>query len=678
MRGKWSDDEAKSFVTRYAKRQIGRDIALLVYGSRLIGRDRSLVLHGGGNTSLKTRWPDDMGRQTEALLVKASGQDLEEIEPEGFCPLRLKSLRELRKLEELDDEQLADALNPRMLRPRGARPSVEALLHAFVPHRFVTHSHADAILALLDQKSAAKLCREAFGRKLAVVPFFMSGFALARKAIEVYEASPKVEGLLLLKHGLVTFGDTGRESYERHLKAVEAAERFLGKKRRRRSASRRVRPRKGAEYGQVGPVLRGKLGSADGRYVLELRQDQRIGEFVNSPLLDSLSQRGPVTPDHVVRTKRLPLVLDLATAASEDEIRERVEQTLAAYREQYLQYVERNRSTDNVAVPVLDPDPRIILVPGLGLIAAGPTLRDARIAADIYQHSIDVILKAETVGKYQPVSEVDAFRYEYWSLEQAKLGNGAKGALTGSVVYVTGAASGIGEATARLFAEQGASLYLVDRDAARLRPLAVELDCPWQKLDVADERAVRASVDRAVNIFGGLDGAVSNAGYAPQSPIDTCDSDLLRESFGVNFFAHQFVASAVTAVLRRQGNGGFLLFNVSKAAFNPGAGFGPYALPKAAQMALMKQYALEGGQYGIRSNAINADRVRTGLFSLELIEQRSRARGLKADDYFRSNLLGHEVTGRDVAQAFLALALAEATTGCVITVDGGNIAASPR
>jgi NAD(P)-dependent dehydrogenase (short-subunit alcohol dehydrogenase family) len=320
----------------------------------------------------------------------------------------------------------------------------------------------------------------------------------------------------------------------------------------------------------------------------------------------------------------------------------------------------------------------VILVPGLGLIAAGPTLRDARIAADIYQHSIDVILKAERAGEYQPVSEADAFRYEYWSLEQAKLAGGSKGALTGSVVYITGAASGIGEATARLFAEQGAGLYLVDRDAARLRSLAAELDCPWQKLDVANERAVRASVDRTVNIFGGLDGAVSNAGYAPQSPIDTCDSDLLRESFDVNFFAHQFVAAAVTAVLRRQGNGGFLLFNVSKAAFNPGAGFGPYALPKAAQMALMRQYAIEGGPYGIRSNAVNADRVRTGLFSIELIEQRSRARGLKADDYFRSNLLGREVTASDVAQDFLALALAEATTGCVITVDGGNIAASPR
>lgn len=678
MRSKWSESEAKSFAARYKKQGCKRELALRVYSSRLIGRDPALVLHGGGNTSLKTRLREETGRQSDVLLVKASGQDLEAIEPGGFSALRLRSLRELRGLQALSDEQLADALRPGMLDARGPRPSVEALLHAFFPHRYVDHSHADAVLALLDQRSAAKLCREAFGKRLAVVPFFMSGFALARAAIEVYQANPRVEGLLLIQHGLVTFGETARESYERHIRAVYLAERFLARRRRRRPASRTARPRKGADWALLGPILRGKLGSKDGRYVLELRQGERIGDFVNSPDLVSLSQRGPVTPDHVVRTKRLPLVLNLSGAGSEQQIRERVEDALAAYREEYLEYVERNRSHDTSPAITLDPDPRVILVPGLGLITAGPTRREACIAADIYQHSIDVMLKAETVGKYRPVSEADAFRYEYWSLEQAKLDGGARGALAGSAVYLTGAASGIGEATARLFADEGANLYLVDRDQKRLQAVAEQLDCPWQKLDVSDERAVRASVNRAVNVFGGLDGAVSNAGYAPQSPIDTCDSSLLRESFEVNFFAHQFVAAAVSAVLRRQGNGGFLLFNVSKAAFNPGEGFGPYALPKAAQMALMKQYALEGGKYGIRSNAVNADRIRTGLFSVNLIEERARARGLKADDYFRSNLLRREVTAWHVARAFLALALAEATTGCTITVDGGNIAASPR
>jgi rhamnose utilization protein RhaD (predicted bifunctional aldolase and dehydrogenase)/NAD(P)-dependent dehydrogenase (short-subunit alcohol dehydrogenase family) len=677
VRSKWSESEARSFVARYKKQGCKRELALRVYSSRLIGRDPALVLHGGGNTSLKTRLREETGRQADVLLVKASGQDLQAIEPGGFSALRLRPLRQLRASPALSDEQLADALRPGMLDARGPRPSVEALLHAFLPHRYIDHSHADAVLALLDQRSAAKLCREAFGKRLAVVPFFMSGFALARAAIEVYQADPGVEGLLLIQHGLVTFGETARESYERHIRAVDLAERFLAG-RRRRPASRAARPRKGADWALSGPILRGKLGSKDGRYVLELRQGERIGDFVNSPDLASLSQRGPVTPDHVVRTKRLPLVLNLSGAGSEEEIRERVEDALAAYREEYLEYVERNRSHDTSPAITLDPDPRVILVPGLGLIAAGSTLREARIAADIYQHSIEVMLKAEAVGKYRPVSEANAFRYEYWSLEQAKLGGGARGALSGSAVYVTGAASGIGEATARLFAQEGANLYLVDRDQERLQAVAEQLDCPWQKLDVSDERAVRASVNRAVNVYGGLDGAVSNAGYAPQSPIDTCDSALLRKSFEVNFFAHQFVAAAVSAVLRRQGNGGFLLFNVSKAAFNPGEGFGPYALPKAAQMALMKQYALEGGKYGIRSNAVNADRIRTGLFSINLIEERARARGLKADDYFRSNLLGREVTAGDVARAFLALALAEATTGCTITVDGGNIAASPR
>jgi NAD(P)-dependent dehydrogenase (short-subunit alcohol dehydrogenase family) len=318
------------------------------------------------------------------------------------------------------------------------------------------------------------------------------------------------------------------------------------------------------------------------------------------------------------------------------------------------------------------------LVPGLGLIAAGDNAKAARIAADIYEHTIQVIRSAEVIGHYEALPEDDIFDMEYWSLEQAKLGKAAKRALEGRIVYVTGAAHGIGAAVAHCFAAAGATLYLVDRDRERLVPLAESLKASSEVVDVGDEVALRDSVARCVHRFGGLDGIVSNAGVAPQSAIADCTTATLEQSFRINLFAHQWLASAAVSVMRKQAMGGFLLFNASKAAFNPGPDFGPYAIPKAALVALSKQYALEYGSLGIRSNAINADRIRTHLLDAEDIAERARARGLASDAYYRANLLGREVSAAEVAQGFLSLALAESTTGSVLTVDGGNIAASPR
>jgi NAD(P)-dependent dehydrogenase (short-subunit alcohol dehydrogenase family) len=318
------------------------------------------------------------------------------------------------------------------------------------------------------------------------------------------------------------------------------------------------------------------------------------------------------------------------------------------------------------------------LIPGLGLVTAGESAAAAGIAADIYEHTISVIEGAEQIHEYQALPEADLFDMEYWSLEQAKLGKQKPKPLSGRVVYITGAARGIGAATARAFAREGATLYLVDREADALAACARDLRAAHEVLDLTDELAVRQSIERAVIQFGGLDGVVSNAGVAPQSPIELASTEQLQASFLINFFAHQWVASAAVAVLKAQGRGGFLLFNASKAAFNPGAGFGPYAVPKAALIALVKQYALELGEHGIRSNAINADRIRSGLLASEEIEARAKARGLAADDYYKANLLKSEVTADHVARGFVDLALSERTTGSVLTVDGGNIAASPR
>jgi len=674
VESRWSDADEKATIERYRDDpRVNEDIALRVYTSRLIGQDPALVLHGGGNTSVKTRMVDDTGREIPVLCVKGSGWDLGSMEPAGLPSVRFETLGALRDRERLSDEEMVNALRTRLLDASAPNPSVETLLHGFLPHKFIDHSHADAILALVDQPDAEAICKEVYGDRFAIVPYVMAGFALSKLAAEIYEKNPSVEGLLLLKHGLFTFADTAKESYERHIRAVDAAERFAAAKRK---ATRTTHH--GSEpiaYETVAPILRGRLGGTDGRYLLTLRRSPEIDAFLARADLANVSQRGPATPDHVIRTKRLPLLLDLDPAMDSAAICAKIDERLASYRKNYVSYVEREANQKGRRVAQLDPDPRVILVPGLGLIAAGVSSKAARIAADVYEHTICVIEAAEAIGRYDVLSTSDLFDMEYWSLEQAKLGTANPRPLQGRVVYISGAARGIGAACAKAFAAAGASLYLTDRDEPPLRALAESLGALSEPVDVTSEESVRASVDRCVRVYGGMDGIVSNAGIAPQGKIDAVSTAELKHSFEVNFFSHQYLASAATRVFRSQGVGGFLLFNASKAAFNPGKGLGAYAIPKAAVVALMKQYAVECGPIGVRSNAVNADRIRTGLLNEEDIARRAQARGLDADAYYRSNLLNREVSAEDVAGAFVSLALAPSTTGCVVTVDGGNIAA---
>jgi rhamnose utilization protein RhaD (predicted bifunctional aldolase and dehydrogenase)/NAD(P)-dependent dehydrogenase (short-subunit alcohol dehydrogenase family) len=669
MRSRWSDDDARSFIARYGQPpHSNEDLALRVYSSRLIGSEPALVLHGGGNTSVKTRLRDDTGELVDVLCVKGSGWDLGDIEPQGLPAVRLATLAALRSLAQLSDEDMVNAQRTRLLDANAPTPSVETLLHAFLPAKYIDHSHADAILACVDQAEAPRICQALFGDRLALVPYVMPGFALAKLAAEIAQANPQAEGLLLLQHGLFTWGATARESYERHIRFVDEAERYIGSW-LAASSPAPLRP-VSIDPAAFAPELRGRLGEGTRRYFFDMRQTEAIRRFVARADLASVAQRGPITPDHVIRTKPVPLILDVTD----------IDAGLAKYRADYQAYFTRQAQArpDRRLTP-LDPDPRVILVPAAGLlIGVGNSPKAAGIAADLYEHTIDTIDAAEAIGRYQALPETDLFDMEYWSLEQAKLGKSKPRPLEGRIVFITGAASGIGAATARAFARAGASLYLVDRSDDQLAGIGKSLGAMTEVVDVSDEQALRRAVQNCALTFGGLDGVVSNAGYAPQGPIATCSTEVLHASFAVNFFAHQWLASEAFGLFRRQGMGGFLLFNASKAAFNPGPGFGPYALPKAALVALTKQYALEGGDLGIRANAVNADRIRTNLMSADDVERRAAARGLEVDAYFRSNLLGREVTADDVADAFVYLAQAESTTGCVLTVDGGNIAASPR
>ena len=685
MKNRWNDQEAQKFIEQY--REAGEDLALRVYTSRLIGSDPALVLHGGGNTSVKSRVRNLLGQEEDVLFVKGSGWDLDSLEPAGLPGVQLDFLRELRKLDRLSDEAMVNAQRTHLLDAKSPNPSVETLLHAFLPHKFVDHSHADAILVLANQPDAEALCREVFGETLGVVPYIMPGFLLAKAAAEAYEASPQVEGLVLINHGLFTFGQTARESYDRHIAAVTRAEEFI-----RKHSRPTLHPAGGSPEGSdmdrlnaLGPVLRGLFHQHSGvHWLVHHRPSEAARTFASSRECPEWSQIGTATPDHVIRTKQKPLLLNPRHWDNPEALREEVSRELETYIQNYHDYFRRNVEAKKTEKTELDPLPRVLLVAGLGLLTIGKTEKETRIAADLYEHTIEIIQDAFAVGRYQPLGERDLFDMEYWSLEQAKLGKAQPRPLEGRVVYLTGAASGIGRATAREFARHGACLFLTDINDRGLKETAETLrrelkaSVSWDPIDVTCEDAVRESFQRAVARFGGVDILISNAGNAVQGKIGEVDPAALRASFELNFFAHQAAARAAVNIFLKQKTGGVLLFNASKAAFNPGKEFGPYALPKAAVVALMKQYALDYGRAGVRSNAVNADRIRTAMFTDQVIAERAAARGLDPEAYFRDNLLGVEVLDTDVARAFYHLALSEKTTGSVLTVDGGNIAASPR
>ena len=687
MKSQWRAHDAERMVRSYARRGVNRDLALRVYTTRLLGQDPKLVLHGGGNTSVKTTQMDPLGQRVEVLCVKGSGWDMGDIEPRGLPALRLSELHKLRDLEALPDEEMVNYQRGCLLDSTAPNPSVETLLHAFLPHKYIDHTHSTAVLAVTDQPDAAALCCEVFGDRVALVPYVMPGFALSMKAAAVYEANEGVEGLILLKHGIFTFGDTAREAYERMTSLVSQAEARLRRKRRKVFKSARL-PSRAARAEDVGPIVRGLLaepmngsGSDRRRMILDFRTDRRIRNYVDGQDLGRYSQVGVVTPDHNIRTKNWPLILSPPVPGDLESFARETKKRVDRYVRRYHGYFARHNGKREAAKVELDPYPRVVLMPGLGLFGVGKSVKDAGIAADIAQNTVEVITDAEAIGRFRPIGEADMFDIEFWSLEQAKLGKGAEPPFSRQIAVITGGGSGIGAATAHAFASQGAAVAVLDRDgptagkvARAIGGGAVGIAC-----DVTVRRSVRRAFDRVCKSFGGVDIVVSNAGAAWQGRIGTVSDRILRESFELNFFAHQTVAQNAVRVMTTQGSGGVLLFNASKQAVNPGKDFGPYGLPKAATLSLARQYALEYGEHGIRANVVNADRVHTGLFKGGLLEERAAARGVTVDQYLKSgNLLKREVKAEDVAKAFVDLALSPKTTAAVLTVDGGNIEAALR
>lgn len=714
VQNRWSEAAAREAIERYGSQGISEPLALRTYSARLLGADPDLVLHGGGNTSVKTTARGLLGEEIPVLCVKGSGWDLATIEPPGHPAVRLLPLQALRSLEALSDEAMVAAQRQNLLDPAAPNPSVEALLHAFLPHTFVDHTHSTALLALADQPDAADVCRQVYGDRVVLVPYVMPGFALAKACAAAWEEaaarqSPdQIEGMVLLQHGLFSFGASAEQSYSRMIELVRLAEERLA--RGERSLHSVVLPEQPAAAAALLPVLRGALARAaqragcPQRWLLHLRATPLARAVSDDARLGEWASRGVATPDHVIRTKAQPLVLPVPPAAAGGDgvamaadlrtWRVQVEAALAAYIDTYQAYVSRQNARVGGSKTPLDPLPRVLALPGVGLIGIGKGAADAAVTADIAEAWAQTLLAAESIGRFQPVGEADTFDMEYWSLEQAKLGKAAEKPLARHVVVVTGGAGAIGAATAQAFAAQGADVAVLDRDgegaqavAARCGKRALALAC-----DVTDPAAVRTALGQVCAHFGGIDAVVSNAGAAWTGAMATLSDADLRACFELNFFSHQAVAQAAIAIFRSQDAsnpegpavesgwrlGGQLLFNVSKQALNPGPNFGAYGISKAALLALVRQYALEEGPAGVRVNAVNADRIRSGLLDDTMIRERAAARGVSEEVYMAGNLLGAEVRAKDVAEAFVALARAERTTGAVLTVDGGNVAAMVR
>ncbi len=685
MKSAWVDSDAKAALDHWAKTGIGPDLALRIYSTRLLGGEPRLVLHGGGNTSVKTRLNDLLGEDVDVLSVKGSGWDMASIEPAGMPAVRLAVLRKLRSRSAMPDEEMVRVQRAALIDPQSPNPSVETLLHAFIPHKFVDHTHATAILSLIDQTESEALSAETFGNRLGFVPYVMPGFALAKKAAEVFEKNPTVEGLILDKHGIFTFGDDAHQAYERMIEFVTLAEERLRKKGNTKFPGTKL-PDRIASLSDVAPIIRGVCTQRDAfgegahkRLVLDFRSNDVILNYVNGKEINRYARAGLITPDHVIRTKPWPLVLTAPQAGKLADFKNAAQQAARAFMGDYATYFSRHKARANGA-SMHDPLPRVVLVPGLGLFGLGASAKEARVAADVAEAAVEGITGAEAIGAFTSISEADTFDMEYWPLELAKLGQRKPLPLAGQIAVITGAGGAIGGATARAFAQAGAEVALFDIDVAAATKQAKAIGGTALAIacDVTDTASVRDAFDRVIDAFGGVDIVVSNAGAAWQGKIGEVEEAKLRESFELNFFAHQKVAQTAVSIMLKQGIGGCLLFNVSKQAVNPGPDFGPYGLPKAATLLLMRQYALDYGADGIRSNAVNADRIRSGLLTKDFIAERAKARGLSEKEYMSGNLLQREVTAEDVAQAFLHQALELKTTANITTVDGGNIAAALR
>ena len=677
MKNNWSNSDSKKYIKKYRDLGHSRDMALRVYTTRLLGRNSELVLHGGGNTSVKTTIRDIDGKKYDVLCVKGSGWDMAEIEPEGLPAVKLQPLLSLKNKKYLSDENMVSYQKRNLINIKSPNPSVETFLHAFLPFKFVDHTHSDAIMNVTNRTSGLNFCKKIFGNKVSIVPYVMPGFSLAKKINEVYLKNPNINCLILMNHGIFTFADSAKEAYDLMIKYVSQAERAIKKLKSKKIKQIKKYNTKFSPH-EIAPVIRGLLSkNKDQKFIVNYRINQNLKYFINGKNVKSYSSKGTTTPDHVIRVKPFPLIITPKKNSTVEEFNITAKKAFENYRKKYINYFNVNKKKGKKKKIMLDTSPRVILVQNVGMFSVGKDLNSSRIAGDLTETNARVISSVEETSAYKFIPEKDLFDVEYWSLEQAKIKK-AKKLLEGNVVVVTGSTGTIGFETYKMFKSYGAEVVLLDFNREKLKMLQSKIKDTCIYCDVTNKKSVQNAFKQICEKFGGIDILVSNAGTAPSGTIGEVSDNILRKSFEVNFFSHQNCASEAVKIMKQQNISGCLLFNISKQSVNPGKNFGPYGLPKSALLSLCKQYAVDYGSYQIRSNGVNADRIRSGLMTEKMIKRRAKARAVTTDNYMKGNLLLNEVKAEDVAKAFLHLAISKKTTGAVLAVDGGNMAASLR
>ncbi len=660
MKSRWSDQEAAQYPG---------DLGQRVYTSRLLGRESALVLHGGGNTSVKIRAKNIFGEDEDILCVKGSGWDLETIEAAGFSPCRLNHLLKLAQLETLTDLQMANELKGCLTHSAAPMPSVEAILHALLPGKFVDHTHADALISISNTADGLARVREVYGDRLVVIPYVMPGFKLARLCAELFpkHAHAGTIGLVLMNHGLFTFGDTAEIAYERMVDLVTLAENYLAKQKAWTPAAPVAQPpdapsEASAKEGRIEiAALRREISAALGApAILAIHRDATTLAFARRPDLAAIAQQGPATPDHVIRTKRIPML----------------GRDVAAFRAAYEAYFKTCAATARRPLVMLDPAPRVLLDPELGLGTIGRTAKDAAIAADIYRHTIDIISRATALGGWQALPAADIFDVEYWDLEQAKLRAAGKPAtFAGEVALVTGAASGIGKACVDSLLKRGAAVVGLDVNPA-ITKLYARPDFHGIVCDLTQEAGLAGALEEAVRKFGGLDMLVLNAGiFPPGSPIADMKADLWHKVMTLNLDANFLLLRECHPLLKLAPNGGRVVVIGSKNVPAPGPGAAAYSASKAAVNQLARVAALEWGKDRIRINSLHPNMVfDTALWTPEILASRAKHYGLTIEEYKTNNVLRTEVSSRDVAElaAEMCGPLFAKTTAAQVPVDGGN------
>lgn len=650
MKNLWNDQEAAEYTG---------DLAQRVYTARLLGRDPSLVLHGGGNTSVKVREKNIFGKQEDILYVKGSGGNMATIDATGFSPCRMSHLLKLAKLEALTDTQMMDEFKASMTRLSAPAPSVEAILHAILPAKFVDHTHADVLIAVMNSPDGEARVREIYGDSVVIVPYVLPGFKLAKACAAALQSqsNAKTTGMVLLNHGIFTWGATAKESYDRMIELVGLAKAYLVKKAAspvRLSGSPVNRPPRG----DIAAVRRAISAAAGAPMIVATHADPVSLGFAQRTDVAELSQRGAATPDHVIRTKAVPLV----------------GRDVQAYTKSYESYFAKHAGGRNLTR--LDPAPRVILDAEFGLCTAGRTAKEAGVAADIYRQTIDIILQAEALGGWRPLPRQDLFDMEYWEPQQAKLHLAeVRPPFSGEVALVTGAASGIGKACVDSLLQRGAAVVGLDISPG-ITSLYSRADFKGIVCDLTKETDVTAAIEQAVRAFGGLDILILNAGIFPKStPLAELPTEQWRKVIGVNLDATFALMRECHPLLKLAPRGGRVAIIGSKNVPAPGPGAAAYSASKAAVNQLARVAALEWGKDRIRINSVHPNMVfDTALWTPELLASRAKHYGLSVEEYKTNNVLRVEVTSRDVAEmaAEMCGPLFAKTTASQIPIDGGN------